>query len=56
MISKLVDEVNYMSTWGFMSTQGQGHLLILVLVAQIFLIFLSNRLADWNQISFGKIF
>ena len=30
MISKLVDEVNLMCTWSFISTKGQGNALILV--------------------------
>ena len=32
---KLVYAVNYMSTWSFMSTEGQGHSLTLVQITQI---------------------
>ena len=41
----LVDAVNKMNTWSFMSTKGQGHLLTLDLIVNIFkLHFLNNHL------------
>ena len=39
MMSKLVDAVNYMSTWTCMITNGQGHSLIMITQIQPFLNF-----------------
>ena len=56
MISKLIDAVNQMSIWSFKNIKGQGLSFTFVQGhsdSTFFkVIFLRNRYADWNQISY----